>query len=85
MFWNLRRKSCFFFMLKFNRQVMSSLLPQNQQKILLMNTYYVTFIKETKPVFCWGWMIFSTMNGEVKLMKITEHQKLKYVGNFGEH
>ena len=27
-------------------------------------------------------MIFSTMNGEVKLMKITEHQKLKYVGEF---
>ena len=29
--------------------------------------------------------MFSTTNGEVKLMKITEHQKLKYVGNFGEH
>ena len=25
------------------------------------------------------------MNGEVKLMKITEDEKLKYVGNFGEH
>ena len=38
MFWNFRRKSCFFFMLKFNRrQVMTSLLPQNQQKFLLMN------------------------------------------------
>ena len=30
-------------------------------------------------------MIFSNMNGDVKLMKITEHQKLKYVRNFGEH
>ena len=37
MFWNFRRKSCFFFMLKFNRQVMTSLSPQNQQKFLLMN------------------------------------------------
>ena len=30
-------------------------------------------------------MIISTMNGEVKVMKITNHQKLKYVRNFGEH
>ena len=37
MFWNFRRKSCFSFMLTFNRQVMTSLLPQNQQKFLLMN------------------------------------------------
>ena len=36
MFWNFRRKSCFFFTIKFNRQVMSSLL-QNQQKFLQMN------------------------------------------------
>ena len=26
-------------------------------------------------------MIFSSMKGEVKLMKISEHQKLKYVNN----
>ena len=37
MFLNFRRKSCFFFMLKFNRQVMTSLSPQNEQKFLLMN------------------------------------------------
>ena len=36
---------CFFFMSKFNRQVMTSLSSQNQQKFLLMN------IKETKQVY----------------------------------
>ena len=30
-------------------------------------------------------MIFFTMNGEVRLRKITDHQKVKYVRNFEEH
>ena len=30
-------------------------------------------------------MIISTMNGEEKRIKITDHQKLKHVGNFREH
>ena len=36
MFWNFKSRSWFYFMVKFNRQVMSSLL-QNRQKFLLMN------------------------------------------------
>ena len=36
-------------------------------------------------MYCRGGMIFSTVNGEVKPMKITEHQELKYDRNFGEH
>ena len=65
MFWNLGRKSCLLFTIKFNRQVMSSLLRSfltAESTEISANPWtwrYATFIKETKQLYCWGWMIIS--------------------------
>ena len=65
--------------------VLTLTIPQNQQKILLMKMMLCDIHQghETGVLLRLDDFIF--LNGEVKLMKITEHQKLKYVGNFGEH
>ena len=73
------------FTIKLSRQVMSSLLTQNQQKFLLMNMTLCDIHQGDETGVLLRLDDYLYMNGEVKPMKISEHQKLKYVGNFGEH
>ena len=65
--WLLRRKSWSYFRMKFNRQVMSSLL-QRRQKFLLMNQRWCGIHQgDERGVLL---RIISTMTNEVKLTKI---------------